>query len=468
MKQVNLTLLFLAIFSTAIFAQDPAKKSFKKAKSNLVGYYTNQAKNIGKLEAAKEFIDGAITNISELKPKDFPKVYEKAGEIYKEVAKNANLKAKNADAAFKSMEYYIKAADDANVKSYQKDAIRQGLEDLGGVVFVSDGNAALQAKEYATAQKSFEAMLTCKEKVDALGGITLFLVLPADQNNIKFYAGYSAYLAGDKKVAKKYFEMLSKDKYDEATVYSFLSKIYLEEEETEKSIEAINQGVKVLSNVPIDETGEDKKAIAAEKARISGGLKTLLFDKINYYLKTKEMEKLEVELKKAIDQDPKNAQLPFTLGQVYEDLSSKAFDKGNDEEGEKYFESAVQYYTQTVEVDAKFFDAIYQGGAIYFNNAVRVYKIQAALGFTKEDQATSKVLGDKINSYYEKAWAEFVKAEKVKANDALLITAFKQIYLRVNNNDAYKEYKDREDKLKADDKTQMEAYAGHPATLFKK
>lgn len=468
MKQVNLTLLFLAIFSTAIFAQEPAKKSFKKAKSSLVGYYTNQAKNVAKLEDAKEFIDGAITNIAELKPKDFPKVYEKAGEIYKEVAKNANLKAKNADAAFKSMEYYIKAANDENVKSYQKDAIRKGLEDLGGVVLISDGNAALQAKEYAAAQKSFEGVLACKDAVDALGGITLFLVAPADQNNIKFYTGYSAYLGGDKKIAKKYFEMLSKDKFDEATVYSFLSKIYLEEENTEKSIEAINQGVKVLSNIKVDESSEDKKVIEAEKERISGGLKTLLFDKINYYLKTKEMEKLEVELKKAIDQDPENAQLPFTLGQVYEDLSSKAFEKGDDEEGEKYFESAVQYYTQTVEVDTKFFDAIYQGGAIYFNNAVRIYKVQANLGISKEDQAKSKELGEQINSYYEKAWGEFVKAEKVKANDILLITAFKQIYLRVNNNDAYKEYKDREDKLKTDGNAEMKAYAGHPVALFKK
>ena len=469
MKQVNLTLLFLAIFSTAIFAQDSAKKSFKKAKSSLVSYYNNTAKNIGKLESAKEYIDVAISGISTIKPKNHPKVYIKAGEIYMEVAKNANLKAKNADAALKSLDYSSKGADDAHFKSYQEDDISTGLESLGGVVFISDGNTALQAQEYKTAYKSFEAALQCKQKMDAKEIVSLsFLIMPADKSNIQFYTGYSAYLGGDKENAKKYFEPLAKEGSDEATVYSFLSKIYLEEENTEKSIEVINQGVKVLSNIKVDESGEDKDAIKKEKARIEAGLKTLLFDKINYYLKTKEMEKLEVELKKAIDQDPKNAQLPFTLGQVYEDLSSKAFAAGNDELGEKHFNSAVQFYGKTVKVDPTFFDAIYQSGAIYFNSAVRIYKVQANLGISKEDQAKSTALGEQINSYYEKAWANFIKAEKVKANDALLITAFKQIYLRVNNNDVYKEYKSREEAIKADAKAEMSPYTGHPASLFNK
>lgn len=462
MKSLKLTLLFLAVFATAVSAQTDPNKAFKAAKKSLIGYYNNQVSNVDKLEEAKGLIDEATAGIEAIKEKQHPKVYDKAGEIYLAIAKNVSLRAKYPDAPAKCYDFYVKTAEDANAKGYHKDGAKKGLEELGGVVLIQQGNQALQAQKYDLAMTSFEMVLMCKEKVDEYGNTLTFLLLEEDQDNIRFYTGYTAFLGENMEKAKQYFEPLMEKGFDEATVYSFLTKIYLEEDNTDKALAALNKGVQVLSNIQIDEEAENA---ADMKARVSQGLKTLLYDKINYYLRTKEMDKLGVELRKAIDQDPENAQLPFTLGQVYEDLSAKAYEKGNDEEGDKYFNDALAYYKQAVKVDATYFDAAYQIGALYFNNAVRIYKVQADLGISKEDQKKSEELGKQIDEYYNLAWEGFKAAEQIKANDELLVIAFKQIYLRVNNNDAYKEYKTREEALKADPNAEMAPYAGHPESL---
>lgn len=462
MKSLKLTLLFLAVFATAVSAQTDPNKAFKVAKKSLISYYNNQVSNVDKLEEAKNLIDEATAGIEMVKANNHPKVYDKAGEIYLEIAKNVSLRAKYPDAPAKAYEFYVKTAEDASAKGYHKDAAKKGLETLGGVVLIQQGNQALQAQEYEAAMNAFEMVLKCKAKVDEYGKTLTFLLLEEDQNNIKFYTGYTAFLAGNMEKAKEYFEPLMASEFDEATVYSFLTKIYLEEDDTDKALAALNKGVQVLSNVTIDEEAENA---ADMKARVSQGLKTLLYDKINYYLRTKEMDKLGVELRKAIEQDPENAQLPFTLGQVYEDLSAKAFEAGNDTEGEAYFNDALKYYQDAVKVDPKFFDAAYQVGALYFNNAVRIYKVQANLGISKDDQKKSEELGKQIDTFYNMAWEGFKAAEQIKANDELLIIAFKQIYLRVNNTDAYSEYKSREEALKADPNTTFEPYTGHPDSL---
>ena len=469
MKNVNVTLLLiLALFATtSVFAQQTPQKAFKSAKKGLYGFSLNKEKNVDKLKEAKSAIDVAVAGIDQFKVKLQPKVYSKAGEIYQEIANKSTLKANNTDASEKAMEYYIKSADHASARKAQKEAAKRGLENIGGVFFIQEGNTALQAGAYADAYKAFENVLKCKEKVDQLGTTLTFLLMEADQNNIKFYAGYAAYLGKDNKGCKKYFEPLMKAGFDESFVYSFLAGIYQGEENNDAAIAAINKGVTVMSNVKINEELDDA-AKTKEEARVKAGLKRLLFDKINFYLRTKQMDKLEVELKSAIEQDKENAQLPFTLGQVYEDLSSKAFEGGKDEEGEKYFQAALDYYDKTLEVDGKFFDALYQKGAIQFNNAVRVYKIQAELGISADDLKKTKELQAVIDGYYEAAWKAFVTAEKVKANDALLIAAFKQIYLRTQKMDAFTEYKAREEKVKANKDVELGAFGGHPANLFEK
>ncbi len=436
MKQLNLTLLLLAIFAVSVMGQQDPTKAWKEAGKEL-GKYVVNAERVENLSNAKEKIDQAITGIDQIAEKLHAKVYDRAANVYFEIANEPGLKAKTPTAANTAKEYFWKTAEIG--KDYQKESVGKKLPDLGNI-FVQDGQDLYEAKKYGDALTALENALACKVKIAELGNkASLFLITEEQENAIKLYAGFAAYNNENFDAARKYLEPVAAAKFDEAQMYSVLFKLY-KEDDIEKAFAYLDEGV---------------KRYPAQKA--------LLYDKINYYLTTKQMDKLEVDLKKAIEVDPDNAQLTFTLGQVYEDLSTDAYKEDNFEDGDKYFASALEFYKQTVNIDAKYFDAIYQVGAIYYNRAVRMYKQRA--GLKMDENAKYKELTESINTMYTKAWESFKKAEQVRSNDELLITAMKELYARTNQTEHYTAMKERLAKVKADKKTELAPYK-HPASLF--
>ena len=435
MKHLNLTLLILTLFAVNVMGQDPTK-AWKEAGKELNRYLMDSEK-VDNLSNAKTRIDGAVEGIDQIAEKLHAKVYDRAGDIYFEIANNANLKAKTPTAANTAMEYFSKTAEIG--KDFQKEAVGQKLPELGNV-FVLDGQDLYEAKKYSDALTAFENALTCKEKIAELGNkASLFLITPDKENAIRLYAGFAAYNAKNYDAAKKHLEPVAAAEFDESQMYSVLFKLY-KDDDIEKAFAYLDAGVKRYP-----------------------GEKALLYDKINYYLTTKQMDKLEVDLKKAIDVDPNNAQLTFTLGQVYEDLSTEAYKTENYTDGDKYFNNALEFYAKTINIDAKYFDAIYQVGALHYNRAVRMYKQRAGLGMNEE--AKYKELTEGINNMYIKAWESFKKAEQVRANDELLITAIKELYARTNQTEHYTAFKERLEKVQADKDAALAPY-NHPAALF--
>jgi hypothetical protein len=434
MKHLNLTLLFLAIFAVNVIAQD-ATKAWKEAGKEL-NRYQMDAEKVDNLAAAKTKIDEAITGIDQIAEKLHAKVYDRAGEIYFEISNNPNLKAKTPTAPTTAMEYFVKTAEIG--KDYQKKTVGIKLQDLGNI-FLQDGQDLYEAKKYSDALVAFESALACKAEITELGTASLFLITPEKENAIKLYAGFAAYNGENYDAAKKYLEPVAAAEFDESQIYSVLFKLY-KEDDIEKAFAYLDAGVKRYP-----------------------GEKALLYDKINYYLTTKQMDKLEADLMKAIEVDPTNAQLTFTLGQVYEDLSTDAYAEENMEDGDKYFANALDYYSKTVNIDAKYFDAIYQVGAVHYNSAIRMYKQRANLGMNED--AKYKELTEGINDMYIKAWESFKKAEQVRANDELLITAIKELYARTNQNEHYKAFKERLAKVQEDKEAKLAPYT-HPDSLF--
>jgi hypothetical protein len=436
MKQLNLTLLIIAIFAVNVFAQDPttAWKDAGKAHQKFINSNFEDAESLAK---AKEKIDEAVAGIDQIAEGTRSKVYERAGKVYFDVASNPSLKAKTPDAANKTLEYFLKTAEIG--KPYQKESVSKELVNLGNI-FVQDGQDYYEAQKYLEALKSFETALTVKSKIAELGNkLSTFLILPDQESAIKLYAGFAAYNGEDKENAKKYLEPLAAEKYPEPQMYSVLFKIF-KDDNVEKAFEYLDAGVKLYPT---------------ERA--------LLYDKINYYLATNQMDKLEIDLKKAIEGDPNNAQLTFTLGQVYEGLSSDSYKAENLTDGDKFFNSSIEYYNKTLSIDPKYFDAIYQIGAIHYNHAVRLYKQRANLGMNED--AKYKALSNGINDMYIKSWESFKKAELIKANDELLITAIKELYARTNQTAHYTEFKARLEKVQANKDTELTPYA-HPDKLF--
>ena len=59
MKQVNLTLLFLAVFTVSVFAQDPPIKSFKQANKSVQSYVLSKNKKVEKSEKREKEFKGS-------------------------------------------------------------------------------------------------------------------------------------------------------------------------------------------------------------------------------------------------------------------------------------------------------------------------------------------------------------------------------------------------------------------------
>ena len=79
--------------------------------------------------------------------------------------------------------------------------------------------------------------------------------------------------------------------------------------------------------------------------------------RLNIYLESKDYERAENNLKLAAEGDPTNEILWFSLGSVYDNLGKT--------------ELASEAYLKALELNATYFDANYNLGAMYFNEAVQ-------------------------------------------------------------------------------------------------
>ena len=84
---------------------------------------------------------------------------------------------------------------------------------------------------------------------------------------------------------------------------------------------------------------------------------SLIIEELNIYLTNEEFDKAKENLTLAAEQDPTNEILWFSLGSVLDNL-------GNAEE-------AIDAYKKALEVNSDYFDANYNLGALYFNQAVQ-------------------------------------------------------------------------------------------------
>ena len=167
----------------------------------------------------------------------------------------------------------------------------------------------------------------------------------------------------------------------------------------------------------------------------------LLIAKINIYLyagRTKEAKDL---LEEAVRQDPKNANLWFAAGTSYDALANDT-SKTKDQR-DSYFVEAEKAYIKANELKGDFFDAIYNLGALYFNDGVRIF------------QEADKMINDMtqynlLKVKFEKRWNEALpfleKAEKLSPNDYNTLLSLKQLYGRTSQMDNLKRVNE---KLKA-------------------
>ena len=191
-----------------------------------------------------------------------------------------------------------------------------------------------------------------------------------------------------------------------------------------------------ISNL-LRDNGREEEALntLAEARGLYPREQSLIIEELNIYLTNEEFDKAKENLTLAAEQDPTNEILWFSLGSVLDNL-------GNADE-------AIEAYKKALAVKSDYFDANYNLGALYFNQAVQGTNAANDMWkprMTKAESAEQKRLEDEAKALFETAKPYLETAHAIDAEDLETMRSLKDIYARTGEDD---KMLDLMDKIKA-------------------
>ena len=241
--------------------------------------------------------------------------------------------------------------------------------------------------------------------------------------------------------------------YDKAEQYSAAIPMYLQ------LAELNHNGTQcyVLASAAYRKTGDiDRaKALISEAREANPTDKDLLLEVVNTSIEEGDAAGAEKALAGAIDQDPNNKQLHYTIGTIMIDLGNKAFkaqkaDGVSSEDaaahkatGNSYFEKAEASLQKALDIDPDYVDAQYQLGAhlVEWAGAINT----EASKVDPDDRLTYEVMKAKSKQTYSKALAPLEKYIASYPNDKAVLTILFQIHRSLGDSAKALEYKKRAD-----------------------
>jgi len=396
---IKKTSLFTAalLVSVAVFGQ----KAKRTSANNYLTY--------GELDNAKEAIDPCITNETTMGE---AKTWYFRGLIYQAIYETKEEKYMSLDpnplqVAFES---FLKC-EELDDKKFHTEMTMKYL-DVQGKQFVNEGITRYNAKDYAGALTAFENTL----KAAAIPEIKRIDSLAI------YYAGACAEQTGELEKAEKYFRDAIAINYKAEAAIVRMQSMYATAENDEKSLAILKEGRKLFPNN-----------------------QALITNEVNVYLKSDQHVEAMKSLELAIVGEPDNASLHFALGFVNDRLASKEIEanpKGNDAYT-AYLAAAEKSYTKSVELDGLNFDAVYNLGALYFNQAVKMNEVANLIDDTKKYEV-AKAVADKV---FDKALPILEKAYVITPDDKGVLVSLKQLYYRKMVEDA--SFKSKYDEIMA-------------------
>ena len=427
MKKLVLGFLSLLLVAGTLTAQE-GKKALKKATNAQRAYDLDPSSNGDKLQEAMAAIETATTAED---TKNTAKAWITKGKIYGSICSSHQLlssldpthQKEVENAAIIAFEAYSAAIPLAEKRDPK--VIQKGISDVQGHL-VSEGAAYYEKKEYETAYSAFQYALDAHDYLTENEKTSIF----ADDNSVQdqlYYTGLAALNAQKLAEAKPIFITLKEAGFDKPAIYEALYKLEVEDDR--------DAGLKIL---------EEGRAKFPDDV-------SLLFNEINHYLADGKLNALTGKLQAAIDKEPDNISLYTTLGSIYDNLYQKALEDGDAAVAQENFDNAYKAYNTALEKDAKFFDAIYSIGALYYNRAAATTKDMNALaddyskaGLKKYDELRKLVL-----TQFDEALPFFKQAESLNPNDRNTLIALKEIFARKDDLPTSTEFKNRLEKLEA-------------------
>jgi tetratricopeptide (TPR) repeat protein len=332
------------------------------------------------LDKAKEAIDGAAANESTI---GMAKTWYYRGSIYQALfestkEKFAPLKPGSLAEAIKSYEKTL----ELDTKNEFRDDVIKRL-DIAGSQMLNNGVDHYKAQNYAEAYKAFNASYTIGSKYF---------------NRMDTLALYNAALAadksGDRETAMADFKKLMDANYGGSKLYSMMANMYLDQKDTANALLTINQG---RQKYPEDGT--------------------LITQGLNIYLTSGRDKEAFDQNEEALKKDPANPVLYYIKGNLADKLNKR--------------EDCIAAYKKAIELKPDYFDALYNLGALFFNEGAEMSNKANSIPASKvaEYDAAKK----KFEAKFKEALPYLEKAYQLNPSDMSTKQSLRQLYTRLGD-----------------------------------
>ncbi|MBK8884348.1 MAG: tetratricopeptide repeat protein [Bacteroidales bacterium] len=350
----------------------------------------------GTLDKAKEAIDQALLDDGTM---NWPNTYFAKGKLCQAAFKSDNpkFKAFYTDPLAESFTSYEKAMELDPKGGIKKKIITNMIYTDLAMDFFNQGSIQFEAKDFASALKSFESQIVIAEGDKYIGAI---------DTGMYYNAGLAAINSGSNKAAIKYFEKCAEMKYLGITPYYQIYESYLGLGDT-------IQAESVLKGLPDKFPGD----------------KTITLQLIDLYIKSNKPDEAQKYIKVAKESDPTNSTLYFAAGIMY--LNQSKYDE------------AIEELTKSIELNPDVYDAQYGLGAAYINKASDMFvKANEIMDVKKYSEAI-----DEANAVYSKALPYMEKANEINPEDVYALRSLQELYYRLKQTDKYNAIKAKLDAI---------------------
>jgi len=348
--------------------------------------YMTGGKDIKDLLAAKEAIDLASQHE---KTGIEPKTWYYRGLIYTALAQ-LNDAQYSKDAWSQTLQAYNKTLELDTKGKYTTD-VTNSLILIQNPIYTASFQQ-YQAGDYSAAYDGFKQCLAITELNNKVNKQSIVDTAIIQASTV------AADLAGMKLEAKTGYEQLISLRFKDPSIYQSLARIYLEENNESKAAELLDMGMKLFP----DNVG-------------------LLIESINILLSKNKGAEAKDKMVAALKLDPDNANLHFALGTI--------------EEEQKEISKAEACYQKALALKPDYFDACYNLGSLYYNNAVE--KVKEMNDLPLKDQINYDRLKGESTALFNKSLPFFEQANKLNGKDKNTLIALKEIYARMGKTDEY-------------------------------
>ena len=332
--------------------------------------------NKGQLDKAKKSIDAA--SVHEATVND-AKTWFYRGNVYLTIRLTDNPEYKKLDPNPLQVAYdsYNKAIQLDKDKEFYEDIMQRMM--VVGEQFYNNGVESYQKKNYEEALTSFAITTKIAESSGRVDTLAMY--------NTAFVSE----LANKNDIAKKYYQDLVKINYKQPMIYTSLSNIFKAEKDTVNAIEWVKRG---RMKFPDDFN--------------------LLITETNLFLAKGDNVNAQKNLNQAIAKDPNNPTIHFAVGTTYDGMGR--------------IDEAEVAYKKAISLKPDYFDAVYNLGALYFNQGVKIFEAADKLS----DMTAYAAEKEKFDAAWKKAMPQLEKALTLMPEDQNTLLSLKQLYARLN------------------------------------